>query len=286
MKIKVIKPGLFTTVQDNGRFGYEAHGIPQSGWLDHVSANNANALVGNGLNEALLEITGTGPTLEFDTDGVIAICGALLSPLLNNEVVTNDKAIKVTKGDVLKFGRLKNGYRAYVAIQGMLNIDEVYGSKSTNVLAAFGGFEGRPLQKGDELEVFKPDTVLKSKNNQVKVDLSTSRVVLQITPGPEMDRFTYNELSAFMSTVYTVSKDSNRMGIRLEGDWLSGKLLETIISSGNIPGVIQVTPSLQPIILLNDAGTTGGYPRIGVCNQKSISRLAQLKPGDTLEFSF
>lgn len=286
MKIKVIKPGLFTTIQDVGRFGFEAQGIPQSGFLDHVSATNANALVGNNNNEAVLEITGTGPTLEFDGNGVIAICGALMSPALNNRAAASDKAIKVAKGDQLRFGCLKVGYRAYVAIQGVVNVREVYGSKSTNVLAAFGGFNGRALQKGDEVEVLETEDVLDAVAVQEKVDFSAKRVVLKLAPGPEMDRFTFKELSAFMSAVFTVSKDSNRMGIRLEGEWLKGRVLETIISSGNIPGVIQITPSFQPIVLLNDSGTTGGYPRIAVCNQNSVSQLAQLKPGDSLEFSF
>ena len=285
MKIKVIKPGLFTTIQDKGRFGYEAYGIPQSGYLDVISAQKANALVGNPIESALLEATGTGPTLEFDSNTQIAICGASISPTINNKSVLNDIAIKITKGDKLSFGALKLGYRVYIAIQGDLNIKEVYGSKSTYTLATFGGYKGRPLQKEDIIEVSKRKKVLKINHQQDEINLS-SKAIIKIFPGPEMCLFTFKELSAFMSATYSVSKDSNRMGIRLEGNWLENKDLGTIISSGNIPGVIQITPSLQPIILLNDAGTAGGYPRIGVCNQKSISRLAQLKPGDTLEFSF
>lgn len=285
MKIHIVKPGLFTTMQDGGRIGVEAYGIPQNGFLDTIAATNANRLVGNNDNSALVEITGTGPTLQFDEACAIAICGAELSPCINSKEIKNNTAISIKKNDTLSFGRLKKGYRCYVAINGSFLLDDCYGSKATNTIAQFGGFKGRALQKNDVLEL-QINTNKNPKTALLHYQLPISPAIIQLQPGPEIELFSRNEINRFMTSRFTVSKDSNRMGIRLEGNWLDGKKLETIISSGNVLGVIQITPSLQPIILLNDAGTTGGYPRIGICASKSLSALAQLKPGDTVEFSF
>lgn len=284
MNVTVIKPGLFTTIQDVGRVGYESTGVPPSGFLDSLSANHCNTLLGNDIDAALLEITATGPSLRFEDDVVFAITGANMSPKLNNKSVKNSLAIRAVKGDVLSFGRLKQGYRSYLAFAGELSADEVYGSKSTNVLAGFGGFKGRVLQKGDVLTIDYREAETPRVSDVG--DLSLPNSIIRMVPGPEMDWFTRQELSSFMTTDFVLSAESNRMGCRLEGDWIDEKDLKTIISSPNVSGVIQVTPSFQPIVLLNDAGTTGGYPRIGVCTKEGLNKLAQLKPGGVLGFSF
>ena len=285
MTIDVVQGGLFTTIQDRGRVGFEAYGIPQNGFLDIESATLANHLVGNNKNEALLEITGTGPILKFDEDCIIAITGANMSPSINNRFVPSKKLLYINAGDQLSFGKLKSGYRSYLAIGGKLMIEEIYGSKSTNTIAGFGGLNGNPLTKGDIINVKK---CLHSTNRSVQKSNVSTRVqrMVLITKGPEFDWFSAKEVSRFMRHLFTISNQSNRMGCQLQGNWLEGKELKTIISSGNIPGVIQITPDLQPIILLNDAGTTGGYPRIALCTQRGINTLAQCKPGDSIGFSF
>lgn len=285
MKIKVLKSGLFTTIQDSGRLGYEQYGIPQNGFLDVASAELANQLVGNKKNTALIEITGIGPQLKFDSACTIAITGADLSPTLNHRFVKNNYPITVKPHDVLSFGKLKSGFRVYLAIAGKIEVPEVYKSKSTNTLAEFGGYKGRALDKGDILEVTLNTKVEKPDFSQPLTNSYLPNII-QIEQGPEYDWFTFQEIAKFMQQKFTVTNESNRMGYRLDGNWLEHKKLGSVISSGNIPGVIQITPSLQPIVLLNDAGTTGGYPRIAICTQKGIDRLAQLKPNDSLEFSF
>ncbi len=284
MKIKVLKSGLFTTIQDAGRFGYEAYGIPQNGYLDVASAQLANQLVGNRKQAALIEITGIGPQVEFDSACTIAITGADLSPTLNHKFIKNNCSIKVKPHDILSFGKLKSGFRAYLAIAGEIEVPEVYGSKSTNTLNSFGGYKGRKLDKNDVLEI---STAQKSTQKPSPTLVSNKYPnIIQIERGPEHNWFTFQEIAKFMQQTFTVSNDSNRMGYRLDGNWLEHKKLDSLTSSGNIPGVIQITPSLQAIILLNDAGTTGGYPRIAICTQEGINKLAQLKTNDKLEFSF
>lgn len=285
MKVTVIQPGMFTTVQDYGRFGYEAMGIPQSGFLDQEAAFKANQLIGNHPYEALLEITGTGPTLLFDGNGSLAISGADISPVLNESPIKNDTLTIIKSGDQLSFGKLKNGFRAYLAFKGKIQVPEVFGSKSTHVLSKFGGIDGRPLKKYDSFTIEKQTTSIRAITVTDKLQTNQNEHII-LSKGPEWNWFTNKEIVSFCNTKFIVSNQSNRMGVRLEGNWIQKRQLDSIISSGNVVGLVQLPPSLQPIILLNDAGTVGGYPRIGICTRKSINQLVQVKPGTELRFCF
>ncbi len=285
MRLKIIKPGLFTTVQDLGRFGYSQFGIPTSGAVDAISAQLANRFVGNNENEAVLEITMTGPTIEFDSHCGIAISGANISPMLNNEPIQNSKAYEVERGDCLSFGKLKNGCRAYLAISGSIQVDVIYDSKSTYSYANLGGYKGRQLQKGDVLEVQEKALPVHRLKDEIHT-LNLKKIhQIKVSKGPEYHYFNELDVMTLLNTKYEVSIQSNRMGIRLEGNPINKTQLDNIITSGVVFGTVQVPPSGNPIILLNDAGTTGGYPRIVNCLSESFQTLAQAKPSDKIEFT-
>jgi len=291
MKIEVISPGMFTTVQDGGRIGMEAFGIPESGFMDQQSGKLANQLVGNVPTAALIEITGTGPTLIFHNDIMIAVTGGDFSPTIDGNSLELDTAVHIKKGSVLKFHQAKTGFRAYLAFKGKLLADIVYASSSTHTQNGFGGHQGRTLKKGDSLEVTNQSASVK-RNKNLRQELETTRNlytgqehVIRIYPGPECKMLTDTDKDRFTEHLFKVSNNSNRMGYRLSGRWTSSELkLPNIISSGNIRGVVQLPPSLDPIILLNDAGTTGGYPRIGVCENPDL--VAQIKPGEKIRFEW
>lgn len=284
MKIKVIKAGLFTTIQDLGRFGYSQFGIPSSGAVDTRSAQLANQFVGNDDNEAVLEITMTGPTIEFDSHCGIAISGADISPRLNNHPIDNNIAYEVERGDRLSFGKLKNGCRAYVAISGSIQVEPIYSSKSTYTYAKIGGFLGRQLKKNDEIVVKeKALPVHRLKEEIPTMHIGTTHQI-NVSKGPEYHVFNKADINTLLNTPFKVSTQSNRMGVRLEGETINKTAVDNIITSGVVFGTVQIPPSGQPIILLNDAGTTGGYPRIVNCLSDSFQTLAQVKATDLITF--
>jgi antagonist of KipI len=291
MTIEVIAPGMFTTIQDGGRIGMEAFGIPESGFLDQQSGKLANQLVGNVSWAALIEITGTGPTLLVQDDVTIAITGGDFTPSIAGIPLVLDTSVHIKKGSIINFQQAKTGFRCYLAFKGKLVADNVYNSFSTHVQNGFGGYQGRTLKKGDTLQVrAQSASVKRSKNltNELLIKrktISSKKHTLKIYPGPEFDLLGESEKNHFTKHLFIVSNNSNRMGYRLSGYWtLSTLELSTIISSGNIRGVVQLPPSLEPIILLNDAGTTGGYPRIGICENPDL--VAQIKPGEKIHFEW
>lgn len=283
---KVIKPGFFTTVQDVGRWGFQRYGVPVSGAMDNYALVAANLLVGNKLNDACLEITLLGPELEFLSDTQIAITGAALSPTLNGGNVACWQTLQVCNGDVLSFGRLQSGCRAYVALRGGIDVPVVLGSKSTYVRGGFGGFEGRRLKTGDVIQAHK---ISKLKSDflvpQELVPCYHDELMVEVVLGPQSDYFTDQGLETLISSIYTVTAESDRMGYRLNGAKVEQKGSLKMISDAVPVGAVQVPRSGKPIIVMRDAQTTGGYPKIAVVSTSDISRLGQAKPNDKIRFS-
>ena len=302
MNIRVLKPGLLTTVQDSGRNGYQHYGVPVSGAMDLFSHRVANILVGNPGDEATLEMTLRGPRLEFDQDTVIAICGADLSPAIGGTEVPEGKAVRVRAGSVLDFGACRAGCRAYLAARGGFDVPQVMGSRSTYETAQLGGMHGRSLRKDDRLPIGEsagaiyPDldaelarsgrafTFPKWAVNQHIEKLGRTPQLVRIIPGRHWEEFKASARDALTGTEFRINPDSNRMGFRLDGEAIeTGKQLE-ILSEAVTFGTIQVPPGGKPIVLMADRQTVGGYPKIAEVASVELHLLAQLKPGDRLRF--
>ena len=283
---KVTKPGLFTTVQDLGRRGFRKFGVPVSGVMDHYAFVAANLLVGNKPNDAGLEITLVGPEFEFLAEAQIAISGAALSPTLNSEEAACWQTLQVCKGDVLSFGSPKSGCRAYLAVRGGIEVPVVLSSRSTYVRGGFGGFRGRRLKEGDVIEAFKSNMLkFGFMMPQELIPCYTNEFIVDVVLGPQSDYFTDLSLEMFLSSIYIVSIESDRMGYRLNGTKVEQKGSLDMVSDAIPVGAVQVPLSGKPIIAMQDTQTTGGYPKIAVVATPDVSRLGQAKPNDKIRFS-
>ena len=286
MSITVLNPGLLTTVQDQGRIGYQQFGVSVSGVMDPRAATVANILVGNDDNEAVLECTMMGPQLQFDKANCIAITGGDLMPTLDGKPIPNYTAIKVEAGQVLKFTMPKTGCRAFIAFAGGLDVPEVMGSRSTYMKAKIGGVNGRKLEKGDVIGFRDPKAELKNMNfrSMASEFVPRKEYTVRVILGPQDDYFTEEGIKTFLSQTYTVTAEFDRMGCRLEGAVIQHKEGGDIISDGIAFGAIQVPSSGQPIIMLGDRQTTGGYTKIANVITVDFRILAQLKQGDKVRF--
>ena len=278
--------GFLTTVQDLGRYNYQAFGVPVSGAMDQKSLKLANLLVGNDVTEAGLEITMLGPTIEFLEDNIIAITGGDLMPQLNNNDISMNTALVCHKGDILSFKGIKAGSRAYIAFAGGLSIPTVMGSKSTYTKANIGGFKGRKLEKNDEIGFENPKVNIHNLSKRTfNVDNQYSNEIsLRVIMGPQEDYFTEDGIKTFLNSTYTVSNEFDRMGCRLEGTKIQHKKDGNIISDGIAFGAIQVPSHGTPIIMLADRQTVGGYTKIANVISVDLPKLAQAKPGDKISF--
>ncbi len=286
MGFRIIKGGMLTTVQDMGRYGYQSQGINVGGVMDVRSFKIANLLLDNPENEAALEITLIGPTLEFTSDVIIAITGADFQPTLNGHPAPMYTAIYVHKDDVLKFGSAINGSRAYIAFSSYLKIPTVMGSRSTNLKSRFGGFKGRKLMDGDYVEFrirrrYLPFFLSRTLDPDKYEDgTETLRVVM----GPQEEKFTKEGIRTFLSGEYTVTSEFDRMGCRLDGPLITTENGSDIISDGIAFGAVQVPAHGKPIILLADRQTTGGYAKIASVISVDLPRLVQKKTDQKLRF--
>lgn len=284
-KVRIIKPGLLSTIQDNGRWGYQKYGMPVSGDMDLYSLEMANSLVGNDLNEACIEATMDGPSIDFLSDTFVAICGADMQANLNDKQIEMYQTISIKKGDRLAFKGLKSGLRTYIAFAGGIRVPVVMESKSTYLRAKIGGFKGRQLKKGDVLDLGTPGTSVKQKSiSEEKIPVYKDTFTARIVPGPEADYFTLEGLANFLHSEFTLTDQCDRMGYRLSGTKIKHKSKADIISSGIAFGTIQVPAHGDPIIMMADRQTTGGYPRIACIISEDLSYVAQLKPGDRICF--
>ena len=286
MGIKVVNPGVLTTVQDLGRVGFQEFGVPVSGAMDPRALKVANILVGNDEGAAGLECTMMGPVLTFTESNIIAITGADLSPTIDGQPIPTYSAQLVQAGSTLRFGMPKSGCRAYIAFAGGLDVPEVMGSRSTYMKAKIGGVKGRKLEKEDEIGFTAPKTALKNLGNRgfAPEFKPRSEYIVRVILGPQDDMFTDAGIKTFLSETYTVTPEFDRMGCRLEGAVIEHKNGGDIISDGIPFGAIQVPGAGKPIIMLADRQTPGGYTKIATVISADFRILAQLKAGDKVRF--
>lgn len=275
--IDVINGGILTTIQDSGRYGYQELGIPTSGVMDDYNYRLANILVGNKLDEAVFEMTFFGPTLKFNENLIIAITGSNMNPKINGELAPMYETIKVKKGDTLQFGKVNEGIRSYLAFGGSIDVPVVNGSKSTHIKTKMGGIEGRALKAKDEINIKESKEETMRKIPEKYIPKISHCNILRIVLGPQDDYFTEKGIhDLFRSGGYQVTKDFDRMGIRLKGTAIEHKETADIISDGTTFGSIQVPANGQPIILVADRQTTGGYTKIGNVITADLHKLAQM----------
>jgi len=287
MKVfQVLKPGLFTTVQDLGRYGYLKYGVPISGAMDTFSLVAANLLVANKPTDACLEITLIGPELQALTKTQIAITGGVVSSKINDNDAPMWQTLEIQEGDVVSFGRMESGCRAYLSIRGGINTSLVLGSRSAYVRGGFGGINGRQLQTGDIIEGFEaPLLKVAYSMPQELTPQFTGEFTAHIILGPQAEMFTDTGINTFLSSQYKVTSEADRMGYRLEGPMIEHKAKADIVSDALLPGAIQVPKNGKPIVIMRDAQTTGGYAKIAVAITPDVSLLGQAKPNDVIEFS-
>jgi antagonist of KipI len=288
--VYVVKPGLLTTVQDRGRWGSQSFGVSVSGAMDVYSHRLANVLAGNDAGAATLEVTIAGPELEFDDDRTVAVTGALFDVTVDDRPIDLRSAVEVSAGSIMRFGSRLRGSRAYIAVAGGIATPTAFGSRATHLPSAMGGLDGRALRSGDRLPLgaahrtSRPVHRLPIPESSGSWTLPDGRATLRVLPGPQLDRFLPVAWEVLQSSPYRIASDSNRMGYRLVGPGLeTGRTLD-VISDATPTGVLQVPPSGQPILLMADRQTTGGYPKIASVISADISVAGQLGPGDTVTF--
>ncbi len=284
--VSVVAPGLHTTVQDLGRWGQQASGVPVSGAMDVFSHRLANALVGNDRSAATLEITLTGPELVFEEECSVAIAGATFSVEVDGRPVPHESPFVVPPRARLRVGARRRGARAYLAVSGGIDVASVLGSRSTHVASAIGGHEGRPLKRGDRLPIGAREKSRRDRHltaaprSSSEFWAATDTPMLRILPGPHLDRFSDTALRTLEAQPYTVSNQANRMGYRLDGAPLTHSRGADLISEATAHGALQVPGAGQPVLLMADRQTTGGYPCIATVISADIPVAAQLAPGD------
>ena len=285
--IKILDAGLLTTVQDLGRYGFQRYGVSASGVMDEYSAKIANKLVGNKVGEAVLETTLKGVQIEFLQNTAVAITGGNCDVTLNGTKIELWQSYLVNRGDILKMGICRSGLRNYLAFAGGIDVPIIMNSKSTNLKAKVGGFNGRKLMTGDVLSVGVGSLEAPLTLNKHYIPTYSKDIKVGVILGQQDDHFTEAGIKTFLNETYTVTQESDRMGIRLSS--VSGATIEhkngaDIISDGITFGAIQVPGSGQPIVMMADRQTTGGYSKIGNVISSDLAKLAQATPGTKVKF--
>lgn len=295
--IKVIKPGLQTTVQDKGRIGYYEIGMPPSGAMDQYSYTVANLLVGNSPHSAALEITYLGPELFFEKDMRISLTGGNLPPKINGEAVPMWETLAVKAGDVLSFDFVKSGARVYLAVEGGIDVPVIMNSRSTYTLIGIGGYQGRPLAAGDVLQtgnMKEKDVPVGSKISAADIPSFGKTHEIRVVVGLCSYRLTEDSKQTFLHTEWTVTPEANRIGYRHRGERLQFVEREQPFGAGSNPsnvtdlgypiGSIQVPDGVEPIVLLHDAVTGGGYATIATVISSDLNRMGQIKTNEKVRF--
>lgn len=301
--MRILEGGPLTTVQDLGRYGYQKLGVTPAGAMDTFSLRVANILVANPEGAAALEITLEGARIEFTSDALVAVCGADLAPQVSDITLPRGHAIAVRAGATLSFRRRLSGCRAYLAVAGGVDVPLVLGSRSTHLRAGFGGYEGRALRRDDEMPIGRPAAAAVaamvealSHDDPVPFALSRRRVPvadgrgdsvptrIRCIRGPHFDQLANADQAVFLRDRFQVGTQADRMGYRLRGPRLTchagGDLLSTAVTAGTI----QLPPGGEPIVLMADRQTTGGYPMIAQVISADLPLLAQLAPDDEIAF--
>jgi len=282
--LRVDRPGLSTTIQDLGRPGYQRFGVPVSGALDPLALRLANALLGNAPGTAALEILALGPTLTVEADSVrLALFGSGVGLRIDGSEIPAGRSVTVLHGAKIAVGGFTDAASCILAIEGGFDLAPCMGSLSTYARGGFGGFEGRALQAGDLLPLARSAATPGPERKAPPIDYGNGpiRVVL----GPQEDWFEPASIERFFAEPYTITVETDRMGMRLEGVKLAHSRGFNIVSDGIAPGHIQVPGTGQPIVLLADRQTVGGYPKIGAVIGADLPRLSRMRPGDTIRFA-
>ena len=280
--LKIIRPGLLTTVQDSGRWGFQSRGVPVSGAMDAHSHRLANLLAGNDDDAATLEVTLLGPQIEFDSAERFAVAGAEFSLMLDDTAVPMNARVEARPGSCLRFGERLSGARAYLAVRGGIDVPMVLNSRSTHIVSGLGGYHGRALRAGDVVPIAGktgPGQSLRI-NGEKRVRplfLQQAGAKLRVIAGAGGDQLAGKR--------YIISTRSDRMGYRLEGPSLATGTRSEPISSAVPTGAVQVPPDGQPILLMADHATVGGYPVVATVITADLPAAGQLAPGDWIEFA-
>lgn len=282
--VRVITPGMLTTIQDCGRWGWQSRGVPVAGPMDPYSHRLGNALVCNESNAAVLEITLVGPAVELDDERIVAVTGADFDLTVDGRAVPVSEPFVVPAGAVLRVGARRRGARAYLAIEGGIAVPPVLESRSTHLPSAMGGLDGRPLRPGDRLPLGKRGRESFRGALSGQKGRESGRATVRVLPGPQLDRFASDALDILRSAPYVLDAHSNRMGFRLRGPTLRHAGGAEMLSDATTMGAIQVPADGQPILLMADRQTTGGYPNIATVISADIGLAGQLAPGDSISF--
>lgn len=295
--IKVLKPGLQTTVQDDGRVGYYETGMPPSGAVDQYSYAIANLLAGNKQGSAVLEITYMGPELSFEEDAKVAITGGNIPPKINGEAVPMWETLEIKTGDVLSFDFVKEGARAYLAVTGGIDVPVIMDSRSTYTLCGIGGHEGRALQADDSLAIGdqkERDIKAGTRVSDNYIPEINTKHDIRVIVGLCSYRLTEESKQRFLDLEWTVTPEANRVGYRLKGERLDFVPREQPFGAGSNPsnvvdlgypiGSIQIPDGVEPIALLNDAVTGGGYATVATIISTDLNRIAQAKTNEKIKF--
>ncbi len=297
MALEIISPGLATTVQDRGRFGYYRYGIPQGGAMDQYSAALANRLAGNTPDEALLECTYLGPQLKSDVDAVIAVTGSPVEVLVDGESVAQNSRIELRAGQVLSFGVIKAGSKFFIAVAGGIDVPKVLGSRSTYPIGKMGGFEGRSVQAGDVLPVGTTLTTPLAPLNTAPADLIPTferEMQVRVMLGLYDHKLTDEGLANLVEAEWTLTPVADRMGLRFDGPGAAWKQEQQPFGAGQDPsnitdagyavGSIQIPGGTQPIVLHCDAVSGGGYAQAATVISADMDLFARMSPGTKVRF--
>jgi antagonist of KipI len=282
--IELLAPGPQTTVQDLGRRGQLRYGIPPSGPMDAFAFVLANRLAGNADEAAALECTLAGPRFRVDAPCAIAVTGADMPVAVNGQPVESWSTLLLSAGDMVKIGTARSGLRGYVAFSGGLDVALRLGSRSTYLRGKLGGLEGRALQKGDRLATLPADLPQVRAMPRHRLPAYPAETHVRVVLGPQHDRFTPAGIETFLRSSYTLQPQSDRMGARLRGNRIEHVRGHDIVSDGIALGSVQVPGDGQPIVLLVDRQSTGGYTKLATVCSFDIGRIAQLRPGQCLRF--
>lgn len=278
-EIEVLQPGLFSTIQDLGRFGFQKFGVPHSGVMDRYAMRICNLILGNPHETSVLEITMQGPQLKFSAPTSICISGADLSPELNGKPIGNNSIIEIQQGDILKFGMRISGFRSYLGILSGFDTESLMGSLSW--------YEGLTkdfrLKKGMKLKYESERSAISETHSSLKLDTNyLNSTEVEVYPGPEFEQLSSSQQDQIFNSRFKTDDSSNRMAVQFKEDLQNE--LQPIITSPVMPGTVQLTPSGKIIVLMRDCQTTGGYPRILQLSEKGIQVLSQKLPGEKIKF--
>jgi biotin-dependent carboxylase-like uncharacterized protein len=287
--ITVVKPGLLTTVQDAGRFGHRASGMPVAGAMDRLALAIANHLAGNDPGAAALELTLVGGTFRFEVDVIVALAGAEFPASLDGRPVPSGKSFLAAAGATVTLGIARRGVRAYLAVHGGIDVPVLLGSRSTYARAGFGGFEGRALRAGDRLPIGAAPGAASPRAVLLPAELPElaapgGTVTLRVIPGPQEDLFHPEGLATLHGTTWKVTTQNDRMGYRLDGPPVRLRGAADIVTDAVVPGAVQVSGDGKPMVLMVDCQTTGGYAKPFTVIGPDLRRLAQARAGDGVRF--